>query len=319
MLWMQMRPVDVVHVFAASWMYFFLVVCPAAILGRICKKTVVLNYHGGDAKAFIRWFGWIIKPVFLSADIVTSPSEAIADLIRDAFQLPVLAIPNLVDSQMFPYRLRTTLQPRLLVTRHLEKVYDIESILRAFHLLQQHYPEASLWIAGSGREARSLREVVSRCHLKNVRFLGHLNHEDLPDIYNQCDILLNASRTDNSPVSLLEASTAGLAIVSTRVGGITDIYKDGSNALLINPGDCASMAKAVDRLLQSQSLALTMIANAAADVACICDWQAVRILLYTAYRRRRRSMHERSFSRSIRTRYATVNPSSEDSEQRRAM
>jgi glycosyltransferase involved in cell wall biosynthesis len=319
MLWMQMRSVDVVHVFAASWMYFFLVVCPAAVLGRICRKTVILNYHGGDAKAFIRWFGWIIKPVFLSADIVTSPSEATAGLIRGAFHLPVLAIPNLVDSQVFRYRLRTTLQPKFLVTRHLEKVYDIESILRAFQLLQRRYPEASLWIAGSGREELSLREIVSRCHLNNVLFLGHVNHEDLPDIYNQCDILLNASRSDNSPVSLLEASIAGLAIVSTRVGGITDIYKDGSNALLVNPGDWASMAKAVDRLLQSQSLALTVVANAAADVAGICDWHAVRILLYTAYRGRGHRMRERCIDRSIHPRYVTVNPSSEDVDQRRAM
>ena len=319
MLWMQMRSVDVVHVFAASWMYFFLVVCPAASLGRIARKTVILNYHGGDAKAFIRWFGWIIKPVFLSADIVTSPSETTADLIRGAFHLPVLAIPNLVDSQVFRYRLRTALQPKLLVTRHLEKIYDIESILRAFHLLQRQYPEASLWIAGSGREELSLREIVSRCHLNNVLFLGHVNHEDLPDIYNQCDILLNASRSDNSPVSLLEASIAGLAIVSTRVGGITDIYKDGSNALLVNPGDWASMAKAVDRLLQSQSLALTVVANAAADVAGICDWHAVRILLYTAYRGRGHRMRERCIDRSIHPRYVTVNPSSEDVDQRRAM
>ena len=232
------------------------------------------------------------KPVFLSADIITSPSEATADLIRDAFHLPVLAIPNLVDSQVFQYRLR---QPAAQVARDPPPGKGLRywSILRAFQLLHRQYPEASLWIAGSGREEQSLREIVFRCHLKNVRFLGHVNHADLPDIYNQCDILLNASRSDNSPVSLLEASVAGLAIVSTRVGGITDIYKDGGNALLVDAGDWVSMAKAVDRLLQSQSLALTVAANAAADVACICDWQAVRILLYKAYRGRRRRMHKR--------------------------
>jgi glycosyltransferase involved in cell wall biosynthesis len=131
--------------------------------------------------------------------------------------------------------------------------------------------------------------------------------------------LVDASRTDNSPVSLLEASIAGLAIVSTRVGGITDMYKDGSNALLVNPGDWVSMAKAVDRLLQSQSLALTVVANAAADVGCICDWQAVRILLYKAYRGRDRRVHEGSFDRSIHTRYVTANPSSEDGDRGGAM
>ena len=69
-----------------------------------------------------------------------------------------------------------------------------------------------------------------------MRFLGYVDRQKLPAIYSECDILLNASRVDNFPGSLLDASAAGLAVVSTNAGGIPFIYTDGENALLVEVG-----------------------------------------------------------------------------------
>jgi glycosyltransferase involved in cell wall biosynthesis len=270
------------HIFAASWVYFFAVVYPAVLIGRLRRKRVVLNYRGGDAKRFLRVYGWVAKPVFRMVDVITAPSNFLAQIITNFSQLPVRIVPNIVDLSAFRFRKRVPLRPKLLVTRHLEKIYDIPSVLRAFRRIQEQIPEASLWIAGNGSQRESLEGLVAAWHLRNVRFLGHVAHEDLPTILDDFDIVLNASLVDNFPGALLEASAAGLAIVSSCAGGIPFIYENGKHAVLVEPGNWEGLAVGVIELLQSPSRAAEMTKEAAL-VAATYEWKRVRPLLYEAY------------------------------------
>ena len=168
------------------------------------------------------------------------------------------------------------------MTRHLEKMYDLESVLRAFEVVQKNHPEASLRIAGTGSQEESLRNLAASMELRNIRFLGHVAHEDMPALYDECDIFINASRVDNFPGALLEASAAGLPVVSTGAGGIPFIYQHEQNALLTDPGNWQGLAAGVERVLASPALALALSTEGAA-LARTCDWKGVRISLYNAY------------------------------------
>ncbi len=95
--------------------------------------------------------------------------------------------------------------------------------------------------------------------------------------------MLNASRIDNSPVALLEASAAGLVIISTRAGGIAETYTDGRNALLVEPGDWRGLAAAVDRVLGSPLFAQEIVNAAEIEIARASDWYGVSKPLYEAY------------------------------------
>jgi len=281
-LWRQMPRIQIIHIFAASWLYFFAVACPAIVVGRIHRKRLILNYRGGGAKQFFDKFGFVLRPFFRAVSAVTAPSEFLAEIIQSHFDVPVSIVPNILDFSLFRYRCRSTVQPKLLVTRHLEAMYDIESVIRAFQLVQSRHPEATLWIAGTGSQETYLRDLVENLGLKWVRFLGQVPHKDLPATLDQCDIFINASLVDNFPGSLLEASAAGLPVVSTNSGGIPAIYQDGKNALLRNPSDWRGLAEAVDEVLMSPSLAMKLSTEGAA-VARNCDWTAVRKSLYLVY------------------------------------
>lgn len=191
-------------------------------------------------------------------------------------------VPNIVDFSIFRYRDRRAYQPKILVTRHLEKLYDVESVVRAFRLIQASHPEASLHIAGVGSQEKRLRKLVDDWALRSVYFLGHVAHEDMPAISDQCDILLNGTRVDNFPASLLEASASGLIVVSTKAGGIPFIYEDGKNAILVDPGDWQGLAAGVERVLNDPSWARQLAAEAA-QLCRQCDWRNVRPLLYRSY------------------------------------
>jgi glycosyltransferase involved in cell wall biosynthesis len=280
--WKQARRADVVHILSASWLNFFLVVCPAILLARLRRKRVVLNYRAGDAEGFLRCYGRLARPFFQMAHAVTAPSGFLAEVIERRTDVPVSIVPNIANTSIFKYRERTSFEPKILVTRHLEKLYDVESVMRAFGEVQAAYQEASLWIAGTGSQEARLRELVSEWRLRNVRFLGHVDHARLPSIYDQCDVLLNASRIDNFPGSLMEASAAGLVVVSTKAGGIPFVYEDGKNALLVEIGDWQELGRAVKRVLDDQELGRKLISEGSA----LCrhyEWRNIRTALYSAY------------------------------------
>jgi glycosyltransferase involved in cell wall biosynthesis len=281
-LWSKLSRAETVHVLACSWMYFFFVVSPAVLISRLRGRGVILNYHGGQADEFLRRFGLLVKPVFRMASVVTAPSEFLVEVIRQRIGVRVQVVPNVVDFGSLAYRERKPLRPRMIVTRHLEELYDVESVIRAFNEVQNHYPEASLQIVGTGSQESYLRDLVSSLNLKNVMFLGYVPYRDLPAIYDQCDILLNASRADNFPGSLIEAAAAGLVVISTGVGGIPFIFDNGKSALLVKAGDCAGLAAAVLRVLDAPDLA-SRLAKEALQTCQQCDWKNVRRLLYAIY------------------------------------
>jgi glycosyltransferase involved in cell wall biosynthesis len=286
LIWFKLRrPVrdaDVVHVLAASWFYFFAAVYPAVLVGRAWRKRVVVNYRGGEAREFFGRWGWLGRPVFSLADAVTAPSEFLAGVIRQRFEVPVSIVPNILDSSLFDYRARTVIAPKLLVTRHLEKIYDIESVLKAFQAVQAHHPDASLWVAGGGSERAHLESLAAGWKLQHVRFLGEIAHRDLPAVYDQCDIYINASRVDNFPGALVEASASGMIVVTTNAGGIPFIYDHGRTAYLVEPGDWRGLAAAVQEVLRDPERALETT-RAGVAVARACDWSEVRKRLFEAY------------------------------------
>jgi glycosyltransferase involved in cell wall biosynthesis len=170
----------------------------------------------------------------------------------------------------------------MIATRHLLKLYDIESVIRALREVQQRYAEASLLIVGTGDQENYLRGLVSEWKLRNVEFLGYIPQEKLPAVYDRCDILLNASLADNFPGSLVEAAAAGLVVISTGVGGIPYIFENGKSAILVKPGDWAGLAAGVLRVLEDPALAERLSLEALRQCQQY-DWENVRRVLYPMY------------------------------------
>lgn len=281
-LWRHIQHASVVHVLAASRVYFFAVVAPAVLYARFGRKHLILNYRGGDARVFFRTWHFLVSPIMRRATVVTAPSGFLASEISTGFQVPVTIVRNILDKSIFQYRERNYFNPRILITRHLEPIYDVETALKAFKALQQTCAAASLTIAGTGSQQSYLLEYARRLGLKNVSFLGGVSHEKLGEVYDACDILLNTSRIDNFPGSLLEASGAGLVIVSTNPGGIPHMYSHRESALLSEPGDWKALTAHLRLVVEDQQLA-SRLARRAQSLAKECEWAQVRRSLYRVY------------------------------------
>ena len=259
----------IIHHLSASGIYFFLHSAPLLVLGRLWKRRLILNYRGGRAADFLSSWSWIVVPLMHLADRVAVPSEFLQRIFK-RHSIESCILPNIADLELFPFRQSMEFAPRLLATRNLEPMYNVECALRAFRIVQNRFPHATLGIAGAGSEAKRLAGLVDEWRLLGVTFYGAVPHEKLPALYDQHDVYVNSSDVDNFPGALVEAACSGLVIVSTRAGGISDMIRDRESGLLVDLNDHEGLATAVLACLNDQDLArgLTRAARHWAEQFC---------------------------------------------------
>ncbi|MFC6669000.1 glycosyltransferase family 4 protein [Marinobacterium aestuariivivens] len=170
-----------------------------------------------------------------------------------------------------------------MVTRNLEPIYGIDLALRALPAVQGRFPGARLVIAGSGPERTALERLAADLGVANrVEFRGRLTSWQVAELYRQADLLLNPSRVDNSPNSIIEALGCALPVVSTRAGGIPKLVEDGETALLVDLEDPDALASGVLRVLEDDALR-QRLKTAGLNFSRRFHWQAVKKELLNTY------------------------------------
>ena len=113
-------------------------------------------------------------------------------------------------------------------------------------------------------------------HLSDkVFFLGRLAREEIVDLYHSADVMLNPTTVDNMPNSVLEgwpnvvleAMACGVPVISTNVGGVPYLLRDGYTGLLVDRGNVQQMARAIGDLYHGQTLRTKLSQNGRSEVA----------------------------------------------------
>ncbi len=197
-------------------------------------------------------------------------------------------VPNIIDLARFSRhgaadRVTTDRPPHIVVTRNLERIYDIGTALRAFAIFRLRFPEARLTVAGSGLERERLEALAAGLGLSDaVIFTGQLDNAEMANLYRAATIALNPSRVDNMPISVLESLASGVPVVSTNVGGVPHLVQDGQTAVLVQPGSPEPMAEAMGRIAADKILARRLSEAGSAAVQAYA-WANVRDRLVEVY------------------------------------
>jgi glycosyltransferase involved in cell wall biosynthesis len=269
-----LRRAEVVFIFSASYWSFLLSPLPAMLAGRLMKRRVVLVYHSGEADDHLSRWGALVHPWLRLAEEIVVPSPYLRDVFsKHGYRARVIR--NVVDTSRFSFKERSPLRPRLISTRNLESWYRVDNTLRAFALLRERRPEATLTIAGTGREEASLRRLAGELGHEGIHFAGDVPPGGMPALYADADIAVNSSILDNQPVSILEAFAAGLPVVSTPVGDIPSMLRRGEAGLLVPPDDPRAMAEAVGGLLEDPERARRIARSARSEIEGY-TWPGVR-------------------------------------------
>lgn len=109
-----------------------------------------------------------------------------------------------------------------------------------------------LIVGDGGQEGPEVFERVKAAYMKsglrNVRFLGRLDRNELIDVLAGASIFCLPSHWEGFPISLLEAMGSGLAPIATNVGDVALMLDHGAAGVIVEPGDVPALGVAVSRL-----------------------------------------------------------------------
>ncbi|MGE3818354.1 MAG: glycosyltransferase family 4 protein [Isosphaeraceae bacterium] len=225
----------------------------AILLGRLWRRHVVLYFHAGSLPERLSQRPWPAVGLYRLADRLAGPSEYMrAGLAPLGLDLRV--IPNALDVAPYHFDSEKPPGPRLLWLRTFHPLYNPTLALRAFERIRRRVPGASLTMAGTDRGSAAEVRRLAKAEDLTVRFEGQISKSEVPALMAEHDVYLNTPQVDNMPVTVVEAMLSGLAVVSTRVGGIPHLVVDEGEALLVPDDDPEAMADAVVRILEEPDL-----------------------------------------------------------------
>jgi len=270
---------DVAHVMANSGWAWHLFAVPAIWVASSRGVPVVVNYRGGLADGFLASQARIVRWTMNRATALVVPSPFLQRVFA-RYGMRASIIPNIVDIEMFRPRERpggsTRGGPHIVVARNLERIYGNDIAIRAFAILRRSYPSARMSIAGSGPQLGALQSLVRNEGVTDgVVFTGRLDSQEMADLYRDADVVVNPTRADNTPNSILEALACEVPVVSTEVGGIPFLVEHGVNAWLVPPESPEDLAAGIAHVLDDRHLIRSLTENGL-RLARNCSWDAVK-------------------------------------------
>ena len=193
------------------------------------------------------------KIVVRHASTVTTVTENLAQAMQNhgLRNSNYIVLPNVVDTNLFTIHPHDNAIPRIIhISCFEDKSKNISGLLKSLKILKDKGICFEAILIGDGMDFEAMKQQAESLQLNDkVTFAGLLQGKDLVDILASGDSLVLSSNYENMPVVILEALACGLPIVSTKVGGISEIVND-SNGILVPPQNPERLADAMETMLQ---------------------------------------------------------------------
>ncbi len=157
--------------------------------------------------------------------------------------------------------------------------HGVENLIRIIEAtVQKHHRVKFLMVGDGGPLKQSLGEFISSNGLAGkVHLTGLVKHQEIPRYIAAMDIVLapypRLKFDYYSPVKLYEYLSSGRAVVSSRMGQIGEVIRDGENGFLCEPDDISAMTRKITTLIESPELIQRVGAQARADVLQHYTWK----------------------------------------------
>lgn len=140
---------------------------------------------------------------------------------------------------------------------------DHITLLDSFKEIHRKYQQSELWLLGDGYLKNEILSYIEKNNIIGVKLYGNVTN--IYDYLIKSDMFLLTSIYEGHPLCLLEALSVGLPIVSTNVGGVSDIITNNYNGILVSPKNVREIVTKSETLLENTGLQKTISLNAIND------------------------------------------------------
>lgn len=248
-------PYRLVHVHLSSGSSFWRK-CMLLGIVRVFRKPYVLHLHGSEFREFHEVCKAsqqkVVRQVFDQAAAIVVLSGSWQRWVQSISNNPrITVIPNAVS---VPDAISSRPARQLLFLGRLGERKGVYTLLDAVARLKAVFPDMHLVCAGDG-EVDAVRRRVEALGLQaQVSVPGWVDSDERAHLLQRSSVFVLPSHNEGLPMAILEAMAAGLAVVSTPVGGIPDAVLDGVTGTLVPPGDLDALVSALKHLLETPEL-----------------------------------------------------------------
>jgi len=252
---------------------------------------VVFHLHGSEMKIFVEeqppllqhLIGWILAKQSVVVVLSSSWFNYVKTISPKA---NVEILPNFVELPELQNTASTSNKDEVMIlflglVGARKGIYDL---LPAFKDVLVQLPTLRLIIGGNGDIDKAQALAMELEIDDHVVFAGWVGGEKKAELLRRAQIYVLPSYNEGFPVSLLEAMSWQVPVISTRVGGIPELVRDGVDGFLINPGDRSALSSAIVKLAQDAELRQKMGAAARKQVERNFSKSAVLPKLEELYR-----------------------------------
>jgi glycosyltransferase involved in cell wall biosynthesis len=132
---------------------------------------------------------------------------------------------------------------KLMMVARIAAAKDHETLIRAFELTGSN---AELWLCGEGTDSLHFIQLATMwapTYYSKIKFLG--DNLNVDELLSKIDIFLLISNYEALPLSIIEAMSAGKAIIATNIGGIPELITHGINGMLVERGDVMGLSATI--------------------------------------------------------------------------
>jgi GalNAc-alpha-(1->4)-GalNAc-alpha-(1->3)-diNAcBac-PP-undecaprenol alpha-1,4-N-acetyl-D-galactosaminyltransferase len=192
----------------------------------------------------------IMKWVYRYADLLTVLTQNALPFYPAEQGYRTIVMPNPViapSGEVGTVRVLST--PSLIAIGRLHPQKGFDLLIKAFHQIQDKYPDWQLTILGEGPMRSELEDLRSQLQLtERVHLPGLVTN--VPDYLRQADLFVMPSRFEGFPMALCEAMAYGLPVLAADcLSGPRDIIEDGVNGVLVQTEDTNALAVQLDALI----------------------------------------------------------------------
>ena len=231
---------------------------------RLFQCKVIFHLHGS---VFARTYdnaGWfykaLVRYVLNNSDSVFVLSQYWANYVGSISNNPDIRVINNFPSPVFEELFATRCfnhhqQVKLLFLGYIGQRKGIYDLVEAVDMLkQQGISGFSITVGGNG-EIEQLKALIDERQLNDYfEVIGWVTGEQKYQLMKDSDLLLLPSHNEGLPIAILEAMSAGLAVLSTTVGGIPEAIPNEESGLLIEPGNHQALAHAIAKYINNREL-----------------------------------------------------------------
>ncbi|MEM9742743.1 MAG: glycosyltransferase [Pseudomonadota bacterium] len=223
---------------------------PALLFGAAATAATRVKHvhtkHGmGSASSLAQL---LVRAALRTVDFAVSVSDELAERLKGegVAEHRIAAISNAINLTPFLAIHREPLRSTGSGSRqsgpvigHVARLSEIKNqklLLQVFSRFRKAVPTAKLVIVGDGPERSQLENIAHELQVADaVQFLGQ--RTDIPDLLESFDWFALTSRSEGTPISVIEAMAAGLPVTATDVGGLAALVKHDQTGLLASLDD----------------------------------------------------------------------------------